>query len=78
MPEIECAQMIQQQLRKTGNSYVITIPKEEVERHGWSAGDRFAVQLTPLEERPVLSDEIRTALEASWERNEEAYHYLAR
>lgn len=74
----ECFSMIQQQLRKAGNSYVITIPMEEVERNGWSAGDRFAVQLTPLEERPVLSDEIRSALEASWERNEEAYRYLAR
>lgn len=70
--------MIQQQLRKAGNSYVITIPKEEVERHGWSTGDRFAVQLTPLEERPVLSEELRAALEASWEQNEEAYRYLAR
>lgn len=72
------ATMIQQQLRKAGNSYVITIPKEEVERHGWSVGDRFAVQLTPLEERPVLSDDIRDALEASWDRNEAAYRYLAR
>jgi antitoxin component of MazEF toxin-antitoxin module len=76
--EIENAEMIHQQLRKAGNSYVITIPKEEVERNGWSIGDRFAVQLTLLEERPVLSDEIRAALEASWERNEEAYRYLAR
>lgn len=70
--------MIQQQLRKTGNSYVITIPKDEVERNGWSVGDRFAVQLTPLEERPVLGDEIREALESSWKRNEEAYRYLGR
>ena len=70
--------MIHQQLRKAGNSYVITIPKDEVERNGWSVGDRFAVQLTPLEERPVLSDEIREALEESWERNEAAYRYLAR
>ncbi len=70
--------MIQQQLRKTGNSYVITIPKDEVERNGWSAGDRFAVQLTALEERPVLSDELRAALEASWEHNEEGYRYLGR
>jgi hypothetical protein len=69
--------MIQQQLRKAGNSYVITIPKEEVERHGWSVGDRFAVQLTPLEERPKLSPEIREALEESWAQNEAAYRYLA-
>ena len=39
--------------------------------------DRFAVQLTPLE-TPGARDEIRSALEASWERNEEAYRYLAR
>jgi antitoxin component of MazEF toxin-antitoxin module len=69
--------VIQQQLRKTGNSYVITIPKEEVERQGWRTGQRFAVQLTPLEERPVLRKEIREAFEASWERNSEGYQYLA-
>ncbi len=68
--------MIHQQLRKSGNSYVITIPKEEVERHGWTAGQRFAVQLTPLEERPVLRPELKQALAESWERNEEGYRYL--
>ena len=70
--------MIHQQLRKAGNSYVITIPKDEVERQGWSVGDRFAVQLTPLEERPVLTEEVREALEASWEQNQDAYRYLGR
>jgi antitoxin component of MazEF toxin-antitoxin module len=69
--------MIQQQLRKAGNSYVITIPKDEVERNGWSVGDRFAVQLTLLEERPVLSPELREALDASWKTHEAAYRYLA-
>lgn len=69
--------MIHQQLRKAGNSYVITIPKEEVERQGWKTGQRFVVQLTPLEERPVLGNELRQALDESWERNAEAYRYLA-
>ena len=69
--------MIQQQLRKSGNSFVITIPRDEVERHGWTTGQRFAVQLTPLEERPVLRGELRDAFEASWERNKEGYQYLA-
>ena len=27
--------MITQQLRKVGNSFVVTVPKEEVERRGW-------------------------------------------
>jgi antitoxin component of MazEF toxin-antitoxin module len=69
--------MIQQQLRKVGNSYVVTIPKDEVERRGWKVGQRFVVQLTPLEERPVLADEVREALDESWERNAEGYRYLA-
>jgi antitoxin component of MazEF toxin-antitoxin module len=69
--------MIQQQLRKTGNSYVITIPKDVVEREGWQVGQRFAVQLTRLEEKPVLAADVRDAVEASWERNAKAYQYLA-
>src|SRR5680860_327565 len=52
-------------------------PKEDVEHHGWKTGQRFAVQLTPLEERPVLRQELREALEESWERNSEGYQYLA-
>lgn len=69
--------MIQQQLRKAGNSYVVTIPKEEVERNGWHEGDRFVVQLTRLEERPELRRELRELFEESWEQHEEAYRYLA-
>jgi antitoxin component of MazEF toxin-antitoxin module len=69
--------MFHQRLRKTGNSYVVTIPKEEVERHGWKVGQRFAVQLTPLEERPVLRPELRQAFEESWEANQAGYRYLA-
>jgi antitoxin component of MazEF toxin-antitoxin module len=69
--------LIHQQLRKAGNSYVITIPKDEVERNGWNVGDRFVVQLTPLEERPVLRPELQKLLEESWEQHEAAYRYLA-
>ncbi len=69
--------MIVQQLRKTGNSYVVTIPKEEVERHGWKEGQHLAVELTEIEQRPVLRPEIRDILEKNWERNEPALRYLA-
>ena len=68
--------MITQQLRKTGNSYVVTIPKEEVERRGWQEGQILAVQLTEIEQRPVLGDDIRAAIDERWERNEEALRYL--
>ena len=69
--------MITQQLRKVGNSYVVTVPKEEVERRGWREGQLLALQLTELEVRPVLGDDLREAIEDRWERNEEALRYLA-
>jgi len=69
--------MIAQQLRKVGNSYVVTVPKEEVERRGWQEGQLLALQLTALEVRPVLGEDLREAIEERWERNEEALRYLA-
>ena len=69
--------MFTQHLRKTGNSYVVTVPKDEVERRGWAEGQLLAVQLTELEVRPVLGDDLRQAVEERWERNEEALRYLA-
>ena len=69
--------MITQQLRKTGNSYVVTVPKEEVERRGWQEGQLLAVQFTEIELRPVLGDDLREAIDERWERNEEALRYLA-
>jgi antitoxin component of MazEF toxin-antitoxin module len=69
--------MFTQHLRKSGNSYIVTIPKEEVQRRGWQEGQLLAVQLTELEVRPILSDDLREAIEERWERNEEALRYLA-
>jgi hypothetical protein len=69
--------VITQQLRKVGNSYVVTVPKEEVERRGWREGQLLALQLTELEVRPVLGDDLREAIEARWDRNVEALRYLA-
>jgi len=50
-------------LRKVGNSYVVTVPKEEVERRGWHEGKLLALQLTALKVRPVLGDDLREAIE---------------
>ena len=69
--------MITKQLRKVGNSYVVTVPKDEVERRGWQEGQLLALQLTALEVRPVLGDDLREAIEERWDRNEEALRYLA-
>lgn len=69
--------MICQKLRKVGNSYVVTIPKEEVERQNLQEGQLLTVEIHPAEIRPVLSPDLREAFEESWKRNEAGYRYLA-
>lgn len=59
--------MVTQQLRKVGNSYVLTVPKAEVERLGAEEGDYISADYTRLEMKPVLN----TDLQAYAERNRE-------
>lgn len=69
--------MIQQKLRKVGNSYVVTIPKDEVDRRGLCEGQLLAIEIEPVEVVPMMSPEVLRAFEESWARNEDAYRYLA-
>lgn len=68
--------MIIQKLRKVGNSYVVTIPKEEIERQHLEEGQLLTVEIRAAEVRPVLPSDVRKAFEESWQRNEAAYRYL--
>ena len=47
--------VIWQKLRKVGDSYVVTIPKEEVERQKLQEGQLMAIEIQPAEIPPVLS-----------------------
>jgi antitoxin component of MazEF toxin-antitoxin module len=69
--------MIQQKLRKQGNSYVVTIPKDVVERQHLREGMLLFVDVQPAEVRPVLSQDVRQAFEESWEQNAAGYRALA-
>ena len=69
--------MIVQQLRKSGNSYVVTVPKDEVERRGWKEGQHLALELTEVEMQPRLRPELQEILEKNWEKNLPALRYLA-
>lgn len=69
--------MIVQQLRKSGNSYVVTIPKEEVERNGWKEGQMLAIGLTEMEMTPRLPADLEAIVDERWERNLPALRYLA-
>ena len=69
--------MIVQQLRKSGNSYVVTVPKEEVERRGWREGQHLAIELTEVELRPTLPPDLQEIVDKNWEKNLPALRYLA-
>lgn len=69
--------MIQQKLRKVGNSYVVTIPKHEVQRRNLHEGQLLWVEVHPLEVRPALDPRIREVVLQTWPEDEAAYRYLA-
>lgn len=69
--------MFTQQLRKSGNSYVVTIPKDEVERRGWKEGQLLGIQVNELEVRPMLSPEVQTIVDKLLDEHEDALRYLA-
>ncbi len=69
--------MITQQLRKVGNSYVVKVPKDEVERRGWQEGQLLALQLTQLEVRPILRPELQEIVDELLDEHEDALRYLA-
>lgn len=70
--------MLQQRLRKVGNSYVVTIPKREVERRGLKEGQLVAIDVQPLEVLHVLPPDLQPAFDESWRQHEDAYRSLAR
>jgi AbrB family looped-hinge helix DNA binding protein len=66
-----------QRVRRTGNSFVVTIPKDQAEQLGISEGDYVDVSIQPLELRPRLSPDVRAAFERVWKKNEAGFRYLA-
>ena len=69
--------MIIQKLRKVGNSYVVTVPKAEVERKQLREGDFVSLEVNRLDVRLPMRPALRQALEENWQRDEAAYRYLA-
>ena len=66
-----------QRVRRTGNSFVVTIPKDQAERLGIGEGDYVDVTIQPLELRPRLSPDVKAAFERVWQKNEAGFRYLA-
>ncbi|MBI2906018.1 MAG: AbrB/MazE/SpoVT family DNA-binding domain-containing protein [Chloroflexi bacterium] len=69
--------MILGEIRKVGNSLVVTVPAEEAEALEVREGDLVAMDIQKAEVRPVLRPDLRKLAEESWERNQDGYRYLA-
>jgi antitoxin component of MazEF toxin-antitoxin module len=68
--------MIQQQVRKSGNSYVVTIPKSEMERLNIREGQMVALEITPMELKPVLPPDLAKIVEDLREETTPVMQYL--
>jgi antitoxin component of MazEF toxin-antitoxin module len=64
-------------LRRAGNSIVLTVPADEIERLGLREGQQVAVELTQVEVRPVLSPELQESVDRLFPAHERAIRYLA-
>ena len=63
-------------LRRVGNSYVVTIPKEEVERLKLNEGDTLSVEVRRLVLTPEMAPDVRAAFEWAMERYAGDIEYL--
>ena len=68
--------MVIQKVRRVGNSFVVTIPKEEMERQGLGEGDEVALEVRKVVTRPQMSPAVRAAFEQSLETYAADYEYL--
>jgi antitoxin component of MazEF toxin-antitoxin module len=64
-------------LRRSGNSFIVTVPRDEVERLGLSEGDMVSIEVRRAEIRPVLAADLREAFDHELREGREALRYLA-
>jgi antitoxin component of MazEF toxin-antitoxin module len=48
-------------IRKSGNSFVIRVPREEMERAGVRPDEHVLVEIRPIEIRPKLTPRLQAA-----------------
>ena len=66
-----------QKVWKTGNSLVVTIPRDEIERQGITEGELLEVTVHKVQIRRALTPAMRAALDESLAEDQEALRYLA-
>ena len=68
--------MLIQKVRKTGNSYVVTIPREVMENQNLHEGDTVALEVRKVDYRVQMDPEVRAAFERSLKEYKDDYDYL--
>ena len=57
-------------IRRSGNSFVIRVPRQEMARAGVKVGECVQVDIRPVEIRPKLPPEVQTVVDELIERPE--------
>jgi antitoxin component of MazEF toxin-antitoxin module len=70
--------MLTAKVRKTGNSYVVTIPREELDRLDLQEGEIVGIEVRKLDIRPQMSPEVRAAFDKVVKEYAEDIEYLGR
>ena len=70
--------LIATRIRKSGNAYVVTIPREEMEARGLEPGQLVGIDPVPVEIRPAARPTVQEAIDAVTKENARGLHYLAR
>jgi putative addiction module antidote len=68
--------MLLQKMRKVGNSFVVTIPKEEVERLNLRDGDLVGIEVRRVTVRPEMAPDVRAAFDEVFDPAGADYLYL--
>jgi antitoxin component of MazEF toxin-antitoxin module len=55
--------MVTAKLRKSGNSFIVTVPREEVNRLQLQEGQLVAVEVHAVELHPVLSPDLQAIID---------------
>ena len=63
-------------IRRSGNSFVIRVSREEMERIGVEEGDYVNVEIRALDVRPRLPKDLRASVEAEIPRSKRAFDRL--
>ena len=68
--------MIVGKLRRSGNSFIVTVPRVEVERLKLEEGQLVIVEVRQAEVRPVLAADLRDAFDGEFRQGIEGLRYL--